>query len=931
VSSRSRHLSRAVSSAIGCALVALSLLAIAPVAEADFSLTDATGTTDIQGLPTRLAGAHPDLTTTIRFAGSDDVRDIRVELPLGFSGDPTAYPTCTSQLLAAGNATGHGKSSLCPIDSQVGKVDVFDLPGDTANGLFLPLYNLAPERGEAAVFAFNYLGVVARIVVGVRAGDYGLTAEARGISEGQPISGLRVTLWGVPADTSHDPQRLLGDSYLNNGNHPSGADRVSFLTSPTSCPGTASVTTVAVDSWLQPGLFYSTSFDADLGGSPFVSEGCSQLDFSPTIEARPSTNLADSPSGLNVDLHVPQALTADPDGLAEAHLRDAELTLPAGMSVNPASAAGLGACSPAQIGLNTPVGEPLAHFDGNPAHCPDSSKLGTVEVDTPVLDHPLKGTIYLASQNQNPFGSLLALYIAIEDPLTGTIIKLAGHPVADPQNGQLRISFDRNAQLPFEDLKVSLFNGPRAALRTPITCDNFTTTSRMTPWSSPEGSDATPSDTFAITNGANNTPCLKSAGEAPNKPTFSAGTADPAAGTFSPFVLKLARADGTQPLRSIDATLPKGLLAKLAGIPYCPDAALAAAAGKSGRAEQASPSCPATSRVGSVTVGAGAGSTPLYVGAEAYLTGPYKGAPLSLSIIAPAVAGPFDLGTVVVRNALYVDPESAQVHAVSDPIPTILQGIPLDIRSIALSIDRPGFILNPTSCAPTAVKGGALSVFGQSASLTSPFQVGGCAALGFKPKLAIDLQGATKRNRYPALRATLQARPGDANIGKAVVSLPHSAFLAQNHIKTICTRVQFAASACPAASVYGTARAISPLLDKPLEGPVYLRSSSNTLPDLVADLKGQLEVALVGRIDSVKGGIRTSFESVPDAPITKFTLSMQGGKKGLLVNSRNLCAGANKATVELDAQSGKTYDSTPVVSNDCKSKKKGSAKRGPRS
>ncbi|HYJ21227.1 MAG TPA: hypothetical protein VEW07_04290, partial [Solirubrobacterales bacterium] len=680
------------------------------------------------------------------------------------------------------------------------------------------------------------------------------------------------------------------------------------------------VTTLRVNSWPNPGVV--KSYDTT---SPETT-GCNELDFNPTIEARPTTNLADSPSGLEFDLEIPQ--NDAPNGVATAHLKDAVVTLPQGLTVNPSSANGLDACSPAQIGLTTPVGQADASFNKNPNACPDGSKLGTVEVQS-VLDHPLKGSVYLASQNQNPFNSLLALYLAIEDPESGLIAKLPGEVKADPVSGRLTAGFQDNPQLPVEELKVNFFGGARGALRTPPTCGSFTTTANLTPWSTPEGADAARTSSFSVSQGAGGGACPASAAQAPNKPSFSAGTVNPSAGVYTPFVLKLARADGSQEIKAIDTTLPKGLLGKLAGTSYCSDASLAAAAGKSGRAEQASPSCPATSLVGSVEVGAGAGPAPYYAQGKAYLAGPYKGAPLSLAVLTPAVAGPFDLGNVAVRVALNVNPESAQIRAVSDPIPTILQGIPLDVRSISLRMDRPSFTLNPTSCKKLAVDGSATSVFGQNALLSNPFQVGDCRLLGFKPKLAIKLKGGTKRSDYPALTATLTARPGDANIGRTVVALPHSEFLAQNHIKTICTRVQYAADTCPPGSIYGSARAFSPLLDQPLEGPVYLRSSSNPLPDMVVALNGRIDVDLVGRIDSINGGIRTSFESVPDAPVTKFVLSMQGGKKGLLENSRNLCMGTNRATVQMDGQNGKTYDSQPVVGNSCKKAKK--KKRGGKS
>jgi hypothetical protein len=917
-----------------CALVALAIIGAQgvgayPIASYGISATDAAGESAIQ------AGSHPDLTTVFRLGVSGDgveqnLRDVKVDFPPGLVFNPTVVPKCTKDQLSGGSYVTFGQ---CPTDTQVGILTVTfnaEIPGTYFDREY-PLFNMISPLGRPGRIAAAVGPPLVNIDAAVRSSDgYGITAEVDDASQAISVRGSKVIIWGVPADPSHDAERIRpfpgGGGYIK-GN-PSSQPRLPFVSYFGNCSAGLRTTKLGLNTWQEETLNV-VGFDHDLLGNAIVAEGCGQLDFAPAIEARPTTNLADSPSGLDVKLRVPQ--NNDPDGLSVANLKDASITLPAGMTVNPSSANGLEACSPAQVGLTSPVGQVPVRFNEAKIACPSASKLGTVQIDTPLLDDPLNGAIYLASQNENPFKSLLALYIVVEDVRTGVVIKLAGHAKADPGTGQLTVSFDENPQLPFDEFKVNLFSGPRASLKTPMACGNFTTTSTMTPWSSPEGADVTPSDTFGIVGGANNSACLRSEAEAPNAPTLRAGTTDPTAGAYAPFVLKLTRADGTAPIKAIDATLPKGLLGKLAGIPYCPDAALAAAAAKSGKAEQAAPSCPALSRVGGVTVGAGAGSNPFYATGQAYLAGPYKGAPLSLAVITPAVAGPFDLGTVVIRNALNVDPETAKIHAVSDPIPTILQGIPLDIRSIALTMDRPSFTLNPTSCDPMAIVGGATSVFNQTAALSNPFQVGGCKALGFKPRLKIDLKGGTKRSQYPALKATLKARPGDANIGKAVVSLPHSEFLAQNHIKTICTRVQFAANACPPRSIYGKARAFSPLLDKPLAGPVYLRSSSNPLPDLVADLNGQIRVALVGRIDSVRGGIRTSFESVPDAPVSKFVLEMAGGRKGLLENSRNLCKSTNKANVLLDGQNGKTADSTPVVTNDCgKKSKKKSAPKGSR-
>ncbi len=915
---------------IAFALVALAaaLGVSAPAASAlSFQKLGST-VNDITGAPERQAGSHPDIRTQWVVPQQDPTNfeslpielphRFQIDLPPGLIANPQVAEFCPESALKGAMA---GNGAACPIDSQIG---IASVGADDVHGFEAPIYNVVPPTGSPAMFAFNVLGTVVKLTPSVRSDDYGVTIDSGVISNGIVVHGANIIFWGVPADPAHDPKRYgpeFGGAFYSPG-HSTDYPRRAFTSTATACPGTAEVRTAQVDGWKSIGQFQPESFSSDFDGVPFIATGCDQVPFSPSVEARATTNLADSPSGLDVKLHLPQ--NTDPDGLSESTLEDVSMTLPAGMTVNPASANGLGACGPSEVGLTTPVGQAKAVFDGEPVSCPNSSKLGTVQIDTPLIDHPLKGAIYLASQDENPFNSLLALYIAVEDPETGLTIKLAGQPVPDPQTGQLRVDFANNPQLPFEDLRVNLFTGPRAALKTPLSCGSFTTTTRMTPWTSPQGADATPSDSFQIAQGAGGSSCIGADTSAPNKPSFSAGTLDPTAASYSPFVLKIARDDGTQPIKAIDTTLPRGLLGKLAGISYCPDSALAAAAGRSGKAEQASPSCPAASRVGSVSVGAGAGSQPFYATGAAYLAGPYKGAPLSLAIVTPAVAGPFDLGTVVVRTALQVNPESAQIHAVSDPIPTILQGIPLDVRSISLSMDRSGFTLNPTSCDPTEVTGAATSVFDQSAALSDRFQVGGCNALGFKPTLALRLKGGTTRGRYPALRAELNARPGDANIGKAVVSLPHSAFLAQEHIRTVCTRVQFAANACPAGSVYGKARAFSPLLDQPLEGPVYLRSSSNKLPDLVADLNGQIRVDLVGRIDSVGGGIRTSFESVPDAPVTKFVLEMQGGKKGLLVNSRNICNSTSKAQASFTGQNGKTAESTPVLSNSC-----GKAKRSP--
>jgi hypothetical protein len=925
--------------------------------------------TEADGSPATLAGSHP-YQQTISFGfpsenpgdamtGAGHPRDFTVELPRGLVGSPAATPVlCTEAQL---------QSHSCPEASQLGALTVTSILGgpSDAGPLVSPIYNMVPVPGVPAVLGTDVggFGFFAHIYANVRSeGDYGIEAKtADVIAFGQePLFTLTTQLWGVPSVEAHDYLRgnCLVGGHVGATCPLSARYQAPLLTMPADCPGQQLDFGMTADSWESPsppGALQEAAYESgDLAGSPVQVSGCGQLAFEPTISARPTTNLADSPTGLDVDIRQPQ--NEDPEARATSPLRDATVTLPPGMVANPSQASGLDACTEAQIGYLNEDPEAGIHFSKLPQSCPDGAKLGTAEVKTPLvvernastelqidpetgepLPRTLSGGVYLAKPYDNPFGSLLALYLVIEDPQTGIVSKLAGRVTPDPQTGQLTTTFKENPELPLSDIQLHLFKGARSSLISPPTCGTHTTLTDLTPWSSPEGADATPSDSFQTTAAPGGGPCPTSAGQVPNAPSFTAGTLAPQAGAYSPFVLKLSRDDGTQRLTGFDSTLPPGLTGKLAGIGTCPDAAIARATARSnpneGILERNSPSCPASSALGTVTIGAGAGPNPFYTNGTAYLAGPYKGAPLSMAVITPAIAGPFDLGVVVVRAALYVDPASARIHAVSDPFPTILQGIPLDLRSVAVKLDRPSFTLNPTSCDPMAIAANAIAPLGAPAALSTPFQVGGCSALAFKPKLAIKLSGGTRRSKNPALKATLTMPPGNTNVAKASVALPHSEFLDQGHIRTICTRVQFAignGAGCPAGSVYGKARAITPLLDAPLEGPVFLRANGGEreLPDLVAALHGQIEVELIGFIDSAKGGIRTTFQTVPDAPVSKFVLEMQGGKKGLLENSTNLCKTTNRATALFDGQNGKVKDFNPVVKNDCKGKRPGKGNAG---
>jgi hypothetical protein len=911
---------------LGFTAVLLAVLIAPAGARADFGLQSISAETlNLDNSIDLQAGSHP-FEYKLNFTMNQDaenhpeglLRDVFVDLPAGFLGNPQATPRC-------GTATFEGVASPCPGNSQVGVAE-----GICCTGLefFQPIYNLTPPVGSPVRLGFSLTSKNIFQDGFLRPSDYGVSVGDVSIPNVE-LQTATVSIWGVPADKAHDPQRQCVEKNLAGENIfvigcSTDSPRLPFLTLPTSCTGPLA-TTVRVDSVEAPGVFDSkTVFSRNDEGEEAGLENCEAPPFKPTISVKPETNAADSATGLHVGLHIPQ--NENPDQLATANLKDAVVTLPQGLTVNASAADGLGACPlEGPEGINLPkssdpnVPEPAAV--GEAAKCPANSKVGTVEVSTPVLDHPVSGSVYLAKQQQNPFNSLIALYIALEDPISGIVVKVPGKVEPDPLTGQLKAVFKNNPQLPFEDLDFSFFGGPRASLTTPPTCGSYLTSADLTPWTTPEGATVTGTSSFSITGSPSGGACADSEAEKPNAPSLEAGTTAPLAGSFSPFALRIARETGSQHFRSINVTLPPGLSGKLAGLSECSEAQIAQAAAREkegqGALEAASPSCPASSRIGTVTAGAGSGA-PFYVKGSAYLAGPYKGAPISFAFITPAIAGPFDLGTVVVRAPAYVDPRTARITVKSDPIPQILDGIPLDIRSISVNADRSRFTLNPTSCDPMAIGSEAVSTASRIASLSNRFQVGGCRGLDFKPKIALKLKGGTKRGAFPRLHATYTPKPeGEANLKDLVLRFPRSEFVEQGHFRTICTRVQFAASQCPNASIYGHVKAITPLLADPLEGPVYLRSSNHNLPDVVFVLHGQVDAEVAVRIDSVKGSLRASLEDAPDVPLSKVVLDMQGGKKGLLVNSRDVCAKAYRATAKMTAHSGREYEARPVVKSDC--------------
>jgi hypothetical protein len=879
------------------------------------------------GFPQNPAGTAKTSSTV---AAGGGVRDVSVALPPGVVVNPSATPKCKEAELDA---------ELCLGDTQIGTLR-FNL-GEGGNSTSTkPLYNIVAPPGTPAEFGVTVLQGITVHLFGELAdhGGYILSAGSNDILAKLGIYSVDTTLWGNPSDASHDTTRgpcinsnELGEPLCALAER----SNVPLITMPSACSGPL-VASARADSWVEPGVFSERAFSL----VPEIND-CGSLEFGPNITLQPESTVTDSPTGLAVRLQNPQkeeyeegGLGSEVPGRATSTLKDARVVLPAGVSVNPSAVNGRTACTASQVGLLTPVGQPNASFTTTPDECPGASKVGSVEVETPLLDHPLPGSIYLAAPFQNPFNSLLAIYIAVDDPQTGLVVKLPGHVEADAATGQLTTTVSENPQLPFNEFRLNFFGGPRAALRTPMTCGSYASLTTLTPWSG--GSAVVSSDNFPVTSAPGGGACATSEGQLPNAPSFTAGSSDPLAGAYSPFVLRLSRNDGSQQFGALNVTLPKGMAGKLVNTPYCPESALAAAATRSGRAEEQAPSCPAASEVGKVTVGVGAGPLPYYTQGRAYWAGPYKGAPLSLAIIAPAVAGPYDLGTVVVRSAIFVDPYTAQITVRSDPLPRILDGIPLDIRSAAVEVGKQEFILNPSSCEAKEVTAEVISTVGQAAHLANRFQVGECAKLKFKPKVAISLKGATKRAGHPALKAvvTTPKKGAYANIARAQVALPPSAFLDQGNLNKVCTQGQLKSATCPASSVYGKVKAWTPLLAKPLTGNVYLGVGFGyKLPALVAELNGQIRVLLAGKVDTTKQrALRNTFETVPDAPVEKFILEMKGGPKyGLFENSENICRKPQKASVVLTAQNGRISRLSPTVSNSCKKGKTSGQKGGKKS
>jgi hypothetical protein len=902
-----RSLVFALSVVVACVLsVASSVLPSS--AEAAFSLQNSSvKLTGADGAFLRQAGGHPDLNLHFDFPFDQDTgllegnaKDVRLDLPVGMVGNPLAVPECPVDLLVPPSDVTH---SHCPSETQIGVASVSPVPGSPE---LVPVFNMEHSPDLPGLFAFNYITVPIFVQPKVRAADYGISSESARISQAKTIYSSDITIWGVPADPSHDAQRWNLDVYncscgIAGFGGKSTAPRKPFLSAPTSCASAPVTFGLVADSWENPGVFDSHSLTADVEGTPFVIDGCDRLGFAPTASVRTTSHVADAPTGVEVDLSVPQS--DSPDGLSTAHVKRVEVTLPDGMSVSPSSAAGLGACSQAQIGIGT----------DSAVGCPDSSRLGTVEIQTPLLKDTLHGDVYLAEQNANPFHSLIAMYIAVKGP--GFILKLPGRIDLDADSGRIVATFDQNPQVPFSDFHLTLAGGSRAALANPPACGTYTTHVALVSWAS--------SDVV----GADSPTTIDEGCEARTfSPSFSAGTSTTQAGADAPFTLSLTRADRSQYLSRVSpVVLPAGLLARIGSVAQC------------GEAQANAGTCGADSQVGSVSTLAGPGAQPLRLSGRVHLTGPYKGGPFGLSIVVPAVAGPFDLGNVVVRAAIKVDPVTAQASVESDPLPTIIDGIPLRVRQINVTIDRKGFTFNPTSCAAKSVVAGlggfdslAPGAATSNVVASSPFQANGCGDLGFAPKLSMTLtgKGQTTDGKHPALVAHLAPNAADANSAKVTVALPLSLALDPGNANGLCEPLDAAANKCAASTVVGHATAHSILAD-PLTGPVYFVRGERkdpksgrtikTLPKLFIPLSADGVTVYINASSSVKGNkLVTTFDTLPDAPFSSFDLQINGGKHGILaVSGTNVCAGTQIANADYTGQNGKVFSDGVTMGTPC--------------
>jgi hypothetical protein len=832
-------------------------------------------------------------------AAGGAARDVVARLPPGLIADPgVSSQRCLSWQFSTG-VPGDVQDE-CPYESAVGVASVtFNDPSLGVVTLPSPVFNVEPEAGEPARFGFYVPieGVPVNLTTSVRSGtgeDWGVDLQSLQIPEGAGILSVRVTFWGVPNSSTHDQARGWGCLVEARGGEPyekcvhvEEPAPAAFVTLPTICTGNPLSASVEVDSWAQPGVFDSLSSEQSIA----ALSGCERVAFTPTVSTSTTITSASSPSGFALNLNFDTEGLTSGTGIAQSDLEDTVVSLPEGLTIDPSAGVGLGACTQAQFAQAT--------VDAVSGGCPEDSKLGTVEIETPLLFTTVYGSLYVATPYDNPFKSLIAVYvIARSRAERGILVKLAGKVTPDPTTGRLTVSFENNPPLPFEHFNFHFKEGAQAPLITPSTCGTYTTTAQLTPYSAPEHV-LTDTASFQVTSGSEGSGCPD--GVPPFAPSIRAGTLTNHAGTFSPLYFDLSRTDAMQYISSFSTVLPLGLTADLTGVPQCPQADITLARTKTGIQEEQSPSCPQSSTIGHSLVGTGVGAILDYVPGTLYLAGPFKGDPLSVVSITSAVVGPFDLGTVVVQFGLHIDPTTAQVSispSGSEPIPTIIDGIVTHVRDIKVSIERPNFTINPTACEARPIASGLTSSLGYTATTSTPLHAEACNELAFKPSFKAYTNGKTSRQRGASLsvKLTMPIKLGtQSNIKTVKVDLPKQLPAQLKTLQEACTEQQFNANpaGCPAGSIVGHAKAITPILPEPLTGPaIFVSHGGEEFPSLILVLQGYgFEIDIVGStyVSPKTGTISSTFKTVPDEPVSSFELTLPQGRYPALAANTSLC------------------------------------------
>ncbi len=905
------------------------------------------------GAPTAQAGAHPfQLTTTFALNQLNDInplisppvfrpevtppallKDVNVRLPAGLVGNATALPQCTTTQFYE---TVEGQENRCPPASTVGvATTIVHEPATVGTStLTEPIFNLEPREGEPARFGFYAVlaNTPVSIDTSVRTGsDYGATVSVQNVTQTAAPLLSEVTFWGVPGDSRHDKQRGWGCIYearngtVNQPCTPSGeAHPRPFLSLPTSCSQPLQ-SSIEVDPWSAPGSFLSLAAAFEPSGA---LRGCNRLPFGPELKLLTESQEGSRPVGMSIDVHVPQEANQNATGVTSSNLRSLSLTFPQGVTVNPSSADGLLACSESQVEyLNSsgPQGELL--FGPNlpeESLCPNAAKVGSVRIKTPLLSEPLQGGLYLATPapnaegGQNPFNSLIALYMLVKNPISGVILKIPVSVSLDQGTGQITSTIQNTPDLSFEDAEVDLFGGPRAPLASPAHCGTYQLNASFTPWSAtpPVSSSAS----FQVTSGPGGGTCPGAT--LPFSPSLSAGTSNINAGALSPLSTSINREDGNQQISSVQVHTPPGLSGVLTGVTLCPTAQANAG------------TCPQGSLIGHSSVSVGVGSDPFTVsGGQVYLSETYEGAPFGLSISTPAIAGPFNLGNVIVRARIEVDPHTAALTVTTDEsgpyaIPHVLDGVPLDIRHVNVTVDRQGFTFNPTNCSPQGITATVKGLEGASAALSAPFQAASCQTLKFAPKFAVSASGKVTKANGTSLKVKLTYPTGPlgtyANLAKVKVSLPKALPSRLSTLNKACTAAVFEANPdnCPKESRVGSAKVITPLLPVPLTGTAYFVShAAEAFPDLTMVLKGYgITIVLVGNTQIKNGVTISTFKTTPDVPFTSFELNLPAQPYSALTANTDICKAGTKLVMptEFQAQNGaEIHQNTQISVTGC--------------